>query len=82
MGSDFILLLFFLRRGRSQSCPFCRDSLKRVNSCDLWIYTDKCDVVDLLSILKENRRRLFMYINELPLVVPDHVFAPYNPHVR
>ncbi|KAF3974738.1 hypothetical protein ACB098_08G025900 [Castanea mollissima] len=68
--------------GRSQSCPFCRDSLKRVNSGDLWIYTDKSDVVDLSSILKENRRRLFMYINKLPLVVPDHVLVPYNPHVR
>ncbi|KAG5515117.1 hypothetical protein RHGRI_036228 [Rhododendron griersonianum] len=27
-------------RGRSQSCPFCRDSLKRVNSGDLWISID------------------------------------------
>ncbi|KAJ8769792.1 hypothetical protein K2173_007652 [Erythroxylum novogranatense] len=24
-------------RGRSQSCPFCRDSLKRVNFGDLWM---------------------------------------------
>ncbi|XLT93405.1 hypothetical protein HN873_015067 [Arachis hypogaea] len=28
------------RRTRSQSWPFCRDSLKRVNSCDLWVLTD------------------------------------------
>ncbi|XLR19525.1 hypothetical protein S83_047437, partial [Arachis hypogaea] len=27
-------------RTKSQSCPFCHDSLKRVNSCDLWVFTD------------------------------------------
>ncbi|PNY00719.1 MTD2, partial [Trifolium pratense] len=39
---------------RSQSCPFCRDSLKRVNSGDLWIYTDTSDIVDVGTIFKEN----------------------------
>ncbi|XVF05342.1 hypothetical protein REPUB_Repub05bG0163900 [Reevesia pubescens] len=68
--------------GRSQSCPFCRDSLKRVNSGDLWIYTEKSDIVDLSSILRENCKRLFMYIDKLPLVVPDPVFVPYDVHVR
>ncbi|XP_021278327.1 uncharacterized protein LOC110412173 isoform X1 [Herrania umbratica] len=68
--------------GRSQSCPFCRDSLKRVNSGDLWIYTDKSDLVDLSSILRENCKRLFMYVEKLPLVVPDPVFVPYDVHVR
>lgn len=63
-------------RMRSQSCPFCRDSLKRVNSCDLWIYTDKYDIIDLSTIVKENCKRLFMYIDKLPLVVPDHL-GPY-----
>ncbi|XP_059429360.1 E3 ubiquitin-protein ligase AIRP2 [Corylus avellana] len=69
-------------RGRSQSCPFCRDSLKRVMSGDLWIYTDKCDVIDLSSILRENHKRLFMYIGKLPPVIPDHVIVPYDYHVR
>ncbi|XP_062171331.1 E3 ubiquitin-protein ligase AIRP2 [Alnus glutinosa] len=69
-------------RGRSQSCPFCRDSLKRVMSGDLWIFTDKCDVIDLSSILRENHKRLFMYVDKLPLVMPDHVFVPYDSHVR
>lgn len=69
-------------RGRSQSCPFCRDSLKRVNSGDLWIYTEKCDSIDLSSILREDRKRLFMYIDKLPLVVPDPVFLPFDSHVR
>ncbi|BFG33930.1 hypothetical protein CerSpe_202040 [Prunus speciosa] len=69
-------------RGRSKSCPFCRDSLKRVNSGDLWIYTEKCDVIDLSTILREDRKRLFMYVERLPLVVPDPVFLPYDSHVR
>ncbi|PPR81880.1 hypothetical protein GOBAR_AA38836 [Gossypium barbadense] len=68
--------------GRSQSCPFCRDSLKRVNSCDLWIYTEKSEIVDLSLILRENSNRLFMYIDKLPLIVPDPVFVPYDVHVR
>ncbi|KAG2673160.1 hypothetical protein I3843_13G064900 [Carya illinoinensis] len=68
--------------GRSKSCPFCRDSLKRVMSGDLWIYTDKCDVVDLPSILRENNKRLFMYIDKLPLVIPDNVLVHYDPHLR
>nr|AFK37027.1 unknown [Lotus japonicus] len=39
---------------RSQSCPFCRDSLKRVNSGDLWIYTDMSEIVDMGTVFKEN----------------------------
>ncbi|EXC01443.1 RING finger protein 141 [Morus notabilis] len=69
-------------RGRSQSCPFCRDSLKRVNSGDLWVYTEKSEVIDLATILREDRKRLFMYIDKLPLVVPDPVYIPYDSHVR
>ncbi|KAG6762268.1 hypothetical protein NC652_022994 [Populus alba x Populus x berolinensis] len=69
-------------RGRSQSCPFCRGSLKRVNSGDLWIYADKSDVVDLALITRQNCRRLFMYIDKLPLIVPDTVYMPYDSHVK
>ncbi|KAI3452632.1 hypothetical protein Pfo_009296 [Paulownia fortunei] len=29
---------------RAQSCPFCRDSLKRVTSEDLWVLTSNPDV--------------------------------------
>ncbi|KAH9701674.1 hypothetical protein WN944_028228 [Citrus x changshan-huyou] len=68
--------------GRSQSCPFCRDSLRRVDSSDLWIYTDKCDVVDLSTILRENCKRLFLYIDKLPLIIPDSVIVLYDSHVR
>lgn len=67
---------------RSQSCPFCRDSLKRVNSGDLWVYTDSRDVVDLATITRENLRRLFTFIEKLPLVVPENIFEPYDSHVK
>ncbi|MBA0622713.1 hypothetical protein Godav_008229, partial [Gossypium davidsonii] len=64
-------------------CLKCyRDCLKRVNSCDLWIYTEKSEIVDLSLILRENSNRLFMYIDKLPLIVPDPVFVPYDVHVR
>ncbi|XP_050237872.1 E3 ubiquitin-protein ligase AIRP2 [Mercurialis annua] len=69
-------------RERSQSCPFCRDSLKRVNSGDLWIYTDKSDSVDLSLIWRDNCKRLYMYISKLPLIVPDHMIIPINSHVK
>jgi len=69
-------------RARSQSCPFCRDSLKRVNSGDLWIYTSSCEVVDLTTIAKENLKRLVMYIEKLPLVVPDPILVAYDPRYR
>ncbi|WVZ87708.1 hypothetical protein U9M48_034305 [Paspalum notatum var. saurae] len=69
-------------RSRSQSCPFCRDSLKRVNSGDLWMFTDSRDVVDMATVTRENVRRLFMYIDKLPLVTPDNIFYAYDSHVK
>lgn len=79
-------LLFWVwppcRRSRSQSCPFCRDSLKRVNSADLWIYTDNRDIVDMATVRRENLRRLFMYIDKLPTVIPESVFEVYDSHVK
>ncbi|XP_076915268.1 E3 ubiquitin-protein ligase AIRP2-like [Bidens hawaiensis] len=53
---------------RSRSCPFCRESLKGVNLTDLWIYIEASDTIDLAIIFKENTKRLFMYIEKLPLV--------------
>ncbi|KAJ4778291.1 RING/U-box superfamily protein [Rhynchospora pubera] len=67
-------------RARSQSCPFCRDSLKRVNSADLWMFTDSRDVVDMATITRDNLRRLFNYIEKLPLVIPDSVLEAYDSH--
>jgi len=72
----------FCRRTRSQSCPFCRDSLKRVNSGDLWVFTDGRDVVDMATVTRENLRRLFMYIDKLPLIIPDSLFDTYDSHLR
>eukprot|EP01018_Ginkgo_biloba_P033529 Gb_19577 [translate_table: standard] len=65
---------------RSQSCPFCRDSLKRVNSKDLWIFTDNGEVVDMTTLARENLKRLFIYIEKLPLLVPESVFDVYDSH--
>ncbi|KAG5253347.1 hypothetical protein OIU76_020848 [Salix suchowensis] len=69
-------------RTRSQSCPFCRDSLKRVNSGDLWIYTGNNEIIDLSSITRQDLKRLFVYIDKLPLIVPDPVFVSYDPRYR
>ncbi|KAL9329331.1 hypothetical protein ACSQ67_004334 [Phaseolus vulgaris] len=71
-----------VQRTISQSCPFCRDSLKRVNSGDLWVFTDRRDVVDMATVTRENLRRVFMYIDKLPLIVPDSLFDAYDSHVR
>ncbi|KAJ9180581.1 hypothetical protein P3X46_008802 [Hevea brasiliensis] len=69
-------------RARSQSCPFCRDSLKRVKSGDLWICISKNEIVDLSTITGENLKRLFMYIDRLPLIAPDQIYASYGPQYR
>lgn len=65
-------------RRRSQSCPFCRTTLKRVNSGDLWICTDSSEIVDLSVILEENLQRLFMFIEKLPLLLPDSLLNQHN----
>ncbi|KAI6705089.1 hypothetical protein NL676_008051 [Syzygium grande] len=70
-----------VRRTRSQLCPFCRNNLKRVNSGDLWIFMDSRDVVDVATVTRENLRRLFMYIDKLPLVIPDNIFETYDSHL-
>ncbi|CAI9087486.1 OLC1v1021563C3 [Oldenlandia corymbosa var. corymbosa] len=69
-------------RSRSQSCPFCRDSLKRVNSGDLWVLMDSKDAADMATVTRENLRRIFMYIDKLPLIVPDNLFDAYDKHLR
>ncbi|KAK4350621.1 hypothetical protein RND71_029934 [Anisodus tanguticus] len=39
---------------RSESCPFCRGNLKRVNSGDLWVLTGNSDVVDQATLSNED----------------------------
>ncbi|KAH7653393.1 putative E3 ubiquitin ligase protein [Dioscorea alata] len=67
---------------RSQSCPFCRDSLKRVNSADLWVYTDSKDIVDTTTITRENVKRIFIYVDKLPLITPEDFIHAYDCHVK
>ncbi|KAF3436804.1 hypothetical protein FNV43_RR19557 [Rhamnella rubrinervis] len=62
---------------RSASCPFCRGSLKRVNSGDLWVLTCSHDVVDTQTVRKEDILRLYLFINSLPKDIPDSVFIVY-----
>ncbi|XP_071711660.1 E3 ubiquitin-protein ligase AIRP2-like isoform X2 [Rutidosis leptorrhynchoides] len=66
---------------RSVSCPFCRGSLKRVNSADLWVLPCTEDVVDQKTVSKEDRKRFYNYINKLPKDVPDAVFLVYNDYL-
>ncbi|EFJ18404.1 hypothetical protein SELMODRAFT_233577 [Selaginella moellendorffii] len=67
---------------RAQSCPFCRDSLKRVNSRDLWVFTDVSDSQDMVELSRENLQRLFMYIDKLPLLITDSLFTIYDSHIK
>ncbi|KAI3981771.1 hypothetical protein MKX01_027756 [Papaver californicum] len=63
---------------RSQSCPFCRSSLKRVTSEDLWVLTSNNDVIDTTTLAKENLVRFYLYMNSLPLVIPDTLFFVHD----
>ncbi|XP_021286565.1 RING-H2 finger protein ATL47-like [Herrania umbratica] len=62
---------------RSESCPFCRGSLKRVTSGDLWVLTRSTEVVETQTVLKEDMLRLHLYINRLPKDMPDALFLMY-----
>ncbi|KAJ4974720.1 hypothetical protein NE237_007894 [Protea cynaroides] len=62
---------------RSVSCPFCRGSIKRVKSGDLWVLTSKSDMVDRETVAKEDLLRFYLYINKLPKDIPDVLFLVY-----
>ncbi|KAM7464707.1 hypothetical protein LguiA_032828 [Lonicera macranthoides] len=62
---------------RSESCPFCRGSIKRVQSRDLWVLTCSEDVVDADMVTKEDLSRFYLYINKLPKVSSDALFLMY-----
>lgn len=78
----YVFHFFLCRHARSQSCPFCRDSLKRVKSRDVWVYTEICEVQDTQTLTKDSLRRLFMYIDKLPLLVSQSVLAVYDSHLK
>lgn len=65
------------RNRKSESCPFCRGSLRRVNSEDLWVLTCDEDVVDAETVSKEDLLRFYLYINKLPKDNPDALFLMY-----
>ncbi|CAN1314224.1 E3 ubiquitin-protein ligase AIRP2 [Linum perenne] len=56
---------------RSKSCPFCRGSLKRVRSRDLWVLVSNGDIIDAATLAKENLSRFYLYVENLPLVMPE-----------
>lgn len=62
---------------RSESCPFCRGSLKRVKSRDLWVLTCNEEVIDPEMVSKEDLLRFYLYINSLPKDSPDALFFMY-----
>lgn len=62
---------------KSESCPFCRGSLKRVNSEDLWVLTCNDDVIDPKRVSKEDLLQFYLYINSLPKEYPDALFLVY-----
>lgn len=62
---------------KSESCPFCRGSLKRVNSEDLWVLTCNEDLVDAETVSKEDLLRFYLYISSLPKDGPDALFLVY-----
>eukprot|EP00850_Spirogloea_muscicola_P018860 SM000177S03193 [mRNA] locus=s177:242881:244191:+ [translate_table: standard] len=69
-------------RSRSESCPFCRDSLKRVGSGDLWQLMNADDVKDTAQLVREDVLRLFTYVSKLPTVFSDSVLAAYDAHLK
>ncbi|OVA17589.1 zinc finger protein [Macleaya cordata] len=62
---------------RSESCPFCRGSLKRVSSGDLWVLTSNGDMVDTETVAKDDLSRFYLYVNNLPRDIPDAIFLMY-----
>eukprot|EP00256_Glycine_max_P052709 XP_014619145.1 E3 ubiquitin-protein ligase AIRP2 [Glycine max] len=63
---------------RSESCPFCRGNLRRINPRDLWVVIGSSDVVDRITIAKENLRCLYLYIETLPPIISDAHVHTFN----
>ncbi|KAG6536562.1 hypothetical protein ZIOFF_001620 [Zingiber officinale] len=56
---------------RSKSCPFCRDSLKEVNSGDLWVLIDNRDIIDIaVPSVKGRHEALPLPITSAPISPP------------
>ncbi|CAL5421205.1 unnamed protein product [Camellia sinensis] len=59
---------------RSESCPFCRGSIKRVKSRDLWVLTCSDDVVDTKTVSTEDFLCFYHCISSLPKDSPEAFF--------
>ncbi|RRT44325.1 hypothetical protein B296_00050700 [Ensete ventricosum] len=46
-------------------------------SRDLWVLTSSDDVVDNMTVEKDNVRRFYRYIDSFPLIIPDTLFFVY-----
>ncbi|CAA2980531.1 RING-H2 finger ATL47-like isoform X1 [Olea europaea subsp. europaea] len=66
---------------RSESCPFCRGGLRRVESRDLWVLTCNDDVVDTNTVTREDLFRFYLYVSRLPKDSPDALFLMYYEHL-
>ncbi|XP_074274337.1 E3 ubiquitin-protein ligase AIRP2-like [Silene latifolia] len=77
-GHSMCIRCFHDWNSRSRSCPFCRGSLKRVSSKDLWVLTNIYEVVDSVTIARENLTRFYLYIDSLPPVAPDTNIYVYD----
>ncbi|KAK7246928.1 hypothetical protein RIF29_41799 [Crotalaria pallida] len=75
-GHSFCISCFHDWYLRSDSCPFCRGSLKRVTPRDLWVAIGNNDVIDSATLAVENLRRFYLYMETLPLIMQDaHIFV-------
>lgn len=77
-GHSMCITCFHDWNARSQSCPFCRGSLKRVSSTDLWVLTRNSDVIDAVTLAKENLRRFYLYVENIPVVMPAKHVVVYD----
>ncbi|KAI5003312.1 hypothetical protein ZWY2020_030472 [Hordeum vulgare] len=79
-SSCFMKWMQYTGYTRSQSCPFCRGSVKRVQSRDLLTGDD--DVIDPVTLEKENVRHFQSFIDSLPLIVPDNLLLVYYDYLH
>ncbi|KAH7515605.1 E3 ubiquitin-protein ligase AIRP2 [Ziziphus jujuba] len=77
-GHSMCICCFHDWNARSQSCPFCRGNLTKISSKDLWVLTSTFDVIDAVTLAKENLRCFYLYIENLPILVPDSHVVVYD----
>ncbi|XP_014493655.1 peroxisome biogenesis factor 10 isoform X1 [Vigna radiata var. radiata] len=78
-GHSFCISCFHDWYMRSESCPFCRGSMRRISPADLWMVIGNSDVVDSFTIAKDNLRRLYLFIQTLPPILAEpHLLYTFN----